>query len=261
MRFGSDFNGVSDALEGNLVVDSTLFDIQGPPTTNSQWLSMRGNSLTNTAAVDGTRPPIGDGLGGVATSLQQYGEFINGGGGGIPLAYIPVITSASATTLTGTCGLPAGAPYTNLVVDLYAADTSGGQPQGGRWLASFTDNSPADSNPTPGAFTFSTAGLGLTSGMGLTITVTYTSDAQPTITSVSRAGNQTTVTISNPGQPKTALQQSSSVSPASWSTVMSTYGGTNTFTDSSSPQSFYRTMRLVSTPGQTSPFSDVYYIP
>ena len=139
--------------------------------------------------------------------------------------------------------------------------TSGGQPQGGQWLASFTDNSPADSNPAVGAFTFSTVGLGLTSGMGLTITVTYNSVAQPTITSVSRAGNQTTVNISNPGQPKTALQQSSSVSPASWSTVMTTYGGTNTFTDSSNPSSFYRTMRVTSTPGQTSPFSDIYTIP
>jgi hypothetical protein len=263
VRFGSDFNGVSDNLEGNLVVDSILFGLDsGAPTTNSQWLSMRGNSLTNTVAADSTRPPIGDGLGGVAVSMEQYGEFINGGSGGFPLAYIPVISSASATTLTGTCGLPVGAPYTNLVVDLYEATPTPDPsvpPQGQRWIASFTDNSAADSNPAVGAFTFSTAGLGLTSGMGLTITVTYTSVARPTITSIFKAGNQTTVIISNPGQGKFALQQSTSVSPTSWSTVMSSYGGTNTFADSSSPKSFYRTMG--STPGQTSPFSDIYTIP
>ena len=49
VRFGSDFNGVSDALEGNSVADAQLFDIDSSSTTNSHWVSMRGNSLTNTA--------------------------------------------------------------------------------------------------------------------------------------------------------------------------------------------------------------------
>ena len=47
-------------------------------------------------------------------------EFIDISGGAQNI--IPVIGAATATSLSGTCGLPLGAPYTNLVVDLYLAD-------------------------------------------------------------------------------------------------------------------------------------------
>ncbi len=61
VRFGSDFNGVSDALEANKVVDSLLFDVDTGSTVNSHWISARGNSLVNTTTPSGSAPPIGDG--------------------------------------------------------------------------------------------------------------------------------------------------------------------------------------------------------
>jgi hypothetical protein len=260
VRFGSDFNGISDALERNLVVDSVLFDLTGTPTTNSHWISMRGNSLTNTSSPDGTRPPIGDGQSSTG-GMDQYSLFIDTSTGAGPLAIIPFIGTASTTTLSGTCGLPVGTPYTNLFVDLYEADPDPTHPpQGKRWIASFQDNSAADSNPAVGAFTFSTAGLGLTSGMNVTIAVTYTSDTQPTIASVSRTGNQSTVTINNPGNGTYGIQKSASASPTSWAFIAAAPYGIATFTDNNNPRSVYRAQSPTAT-GQTSPFSDVYTIP
>ena len=147
------------------------------------------------------------------------------------------------------------------MVDLYEADPNvNNQPQGKRWIASFVDNSAADSNPAVGAFKFNTAGLGLTSGMKVTITVTYSSDTRPTIASVSRAGTQSTVKISNPGAGTYGIQKSSGASSASWSSAGATVGGTATFTDTGSPTSFYRATGPSAT-GQTVPFSEVYTIP
>jgi len=259
LRFGSDFNGVSDALEKNLVVDSTLFSASGTPTTNTQWMLMRGNSLTNTATPDGSRPPIGDGQSS-GDGMDQYGEFIDGTTLLGSMALIPVITSASASSLSGTCGLPvAGSPYTNLVVDLYVADPNvTHQPQGQTRLTSFVTNAPANATQNA-AFTFNTAGLGITSGTPLTITVSYMNSIQPKITSVSRSHGQSTVAINNPGQGEFALQKSSSLKPTSWSTIATATGGSLTFTDGNSPESIYRTKG--SAPGQTSPFSDVYIVP
>ncbi|MCX6926346.1 MAG: hypothetical protein NT154_24535, partial [Verrucomicrobia bacterium] len=257
VRFGSDFNGVSDALEANLVVDSVLFDLTGSSATNSHWISMRGNSLTNCTTQGSTRPPIGDGQ---PEGIDVYSQFIDVSTG--DLAIIPVIAGGTTTaSLMGTCGPPLGAPYTNLVVDLYEADPDTTHPpQGKKWIASFVDNSAADADPAVGAFTFSTAGLPVTSGMKVTITVTYTRDTPPMIASVSRTGTQSTIKISNAGSGTYGIQKSASTSPASWSTVMGAVGGTATFTDTNSPKSFYRAHGPTAT-GQTSPFSDVYTIP
>ena len=170
---------------------------------------MRGNSLTNTATPNFSRPPIGDGQQVADYGLEVYEEFIDISGGAQNI--IPVIGAATATSLSGTCGLPLGAPYTNLVVDLYLADPNANdQPQGIKWLASFTDNSAADSNPAVGAFTFNTAGLGLVSGSKITITVSYTSDPRPIIGSFARAGSQTTINIEN-GPTTYGIQKSSTV--------------------------------------------------
>ena len=247
VRFGSDFNGVSDALEGNVVVNSVLFHATGNSLTNAHWISMRGNSISGSQSQYGGRPPLGDGS---PEGLDVYQQFIDLSVG----AVIPVISGTStATSLSGTCGVPLSAPYTNMVVDLYEADANATQPQGKRWIASFADNSAA------GAFTFSTAGLGLTSGMKVTLTVTYNSDTRPKIASVSRNGSQSTVKISNPGNGTFGIQKSTAVNSASWSTVMGAVGGTANFSDAS-PMSFYRAQAPTAT-GQTSPFSDVYTIP
>ncbi len=261
-RFGSDFNGVSDDLEANKVVNTSLVKIDQPGApSNASWVSMRGNSLLNTTSFGGGRPPIGDGQ---IESMNIYAGFIDINGQNGTLDIIPVIgAGTTATTLTGTCGLPAGAPYTNLFVDLYEADdTPGATPQGKRWIAGFQDNSKADSNPAVGAFTFSTAGLGITPGTKLTITVTYTKDTAPMVQSVSRAGSQTTLSVTNgvgPGPIVTyGIQKASSVN-GSYAFTAAAVGGAATLTDNN-PVSFYRATGPAAT-GQTSPFSDVFVVP
>jgi hypothetical protein len=265
VRFGSDFNGVSDALEGNTVADYQLFQTDAGSTTNSHWISFRGNSLTNTATADVLNtPPIGDGQS-AGNGLDVYDKFIDTSV--TTLDIIPVVVLATTTSLTGTCGKPVGAPYTTLVVDLYQADPNPAHPpQGQKWLGTFTDNSAADSNPAVGAFTFNTTALGIAHGTKVTITVSYVSVTQPTIGSIARAGTQTTVKISNPGTVENpgsvtyGIQKSPTVSPTSWSFIAGTLGGTATFTDTDNPDSIYRATGSMAI-GQTSPFSAVFTIP
>ncbi len=260
VRFGSDFNGVSDALEGNLAFNEILFDFDNNWQTNLAWISMRGNSMTNCSTPAGSMPPLGDGYDGPSAGLNTYSQFIDTSGPNGAVDILPIIgAGTTATSLSGTCGLPLGAPYTNLVVDLYEADpTPGGAPQGMTWLASFTDNSAADSNPAVGAFTFNNTGLGLTSGEQVTITVTYASDPRPIIGSIARAGNQTTINIRN-GPTTYAIQKSATVNGTYTNTI--SMFGTATFTDNNNPASFYRAAGGGTANGQTSPFSAVYTIP
>ena len=194
---------------------------------------------------------------------NTYAGFIDITGAGGSLDIIPVIATATTSTLTGTCGKPVGAPYTRLIVDIYEADaTPGAEPQGKKWLGGFTDNSAADSNPAVGAFTFSLAGLGIANGTKVTIAVTYSKDTQPTIGLSTRTGNQTTLNVTGgtgPGPLITyGIQKSSSVNGPYVLAVVST-GGSATFTDNN-PASFYRAAGPAAT-GQTSPFSDVFTIP
>ena len=265
-RFGSDFNGVSDTAEFNRATNCILFIHNSPATPSAvSWVSMRGNSLGGCSAVStfGTpTPPLGDGQSASGSGQTIYAGFIDISGGAASI--IPVFGPGTTTTsLQGICGTPVtGSPYTNLVVDLYeAADpTVNPIPQGKRWIASFTDNSAADSNPAVGAFTFNTTGLGITSGMKLIMTVTYASYTRPKIASVARSGSKSTVTISNPSLGNNAILKSTSLSPTSFSVAGVGAGSTVSFTDTSNPKSFYRASAPTGT-GQTSPFSAIFTVP
>jgi len=253
---------VSDALEANTVTNSQLFRHDAPPApTFATWVSMRGNSLRGTTAFLGGRPPIGDGQS-LADGQNVYGGFIDISSSTADI--VPVIGGGTtSSTLAGTCGKPApGSPYTRLIVDLYEADESP-VPQGKRWIASFTDNGSLDGNAAVGAFSFSTAGLGLTSGMKVTITVTYSRDTRPTITSTSRVGNQSTVNVTGGTGPGPTviygIQKSGTINGA-YSYAAAAVGGSVTFTDNNNPSSFYRVTGPAAT-GQTSPFSEIYTIP
>ncbi|HEV2391282.1 MAG TPA: hypothetical protein VG146_02860 [Verrucomicrobiae bacterium] len=234
-RFGSDFNGVSDALEANTVADSVLFDIDSTSTTNSHWVSMRGNSLTNTATPFASRPPIGDGQ--TSSDGQDvYANFIDITGINGALDIIPIIGAGTTTTsLTGACGKPAAAPYTRLVVDLYEAD------------------------PAVGSFTFDTTALAIAHGTKLTIAVTYSKDTKPAITTITRTGSLTSLTVTNSTGPNFGIQKSSTVNGAYAYTAVAANGSAS-FTDTNNPTSFYRATGPSAT-GQTSPFSDVFTVP
>ena len=173
MRFGSDFNGVSDALEGNLAINQLLFYYDSTWPTRQAWVSMRGNSLSNCIANSATaRPPLGDG----SSSFEgqnTYAQFIDINGAGGAMDIIPVIgAGTTTTTLTGTCGKRT-ARYIRVVLDLYEADTTPAvPPQGKKWLGRFMENSAADSNPAEGAFTYDISSLGIASGTQVTIAAT-----------------------------------------------------------------------------------------
>jgi hypothetical protein len=260
VRFGSDFNGISDALEANTVADATLFDCDTSSAGTSHWISMRGNSLTNTATPSFSRPPIGDGQGDF-NGQQVYAQFIDISGAGGTMDIIPVIGAGTTTTsLTGTCGKRA-ARYIRVVLDLYEADTTAGvPPQGKKWFGRFMENSTADSNPAEGAFTFNIASLGIAHGTQVTIAATYIVDG-PTISSISRSAGSTTLTISG-GTPPYDIYGASTVD-GSYTLVATSASTTATFAAPAS-MSFYQAVyhpQISSGSGQTSPFSDLFTIP
>jgi hypothetical protein len=258
LRFGSDFNGVSDTLEANLVFNEFLFKFDNSWSTDRAWVSMRGNSMVNCESLSGSRPPLGDGQA-VGDGLNTYAQFIDISGSTMDI--IPVIGAGTTTTsLTGTCGKRL-AKYMRVVVDLYEADTTpAAPPQGKKWLGRFMENSAADSNSAEGAFTFNTTALGIAHGTVVTIAVTYIIDG-PTLTSVSRSGGNTTLTISGGTPPYDILGASVVTGP--YSLVATAPGTTVTFAAPAN-MSYYQAVyhpQISSGSGQTSPFSDVFTIP
>ena len=263
IRFGSDFNGVSDDLEGNRVFKSTLFTYASTSASNGRWISVRGNSLVECTSPSVTRPPIGDGQS-ATEGWYIYTNFIDSSGVFGTLDFIPIIgAGTTATSLKGTCGKPLAGPYAKAVIDLYEADaTVTAPPQGKTWIARFEDNSTADSDPAVGAFTFSTAGLGLAAGKLLTIAVTYSRDTGPILGPISRSGTQTTLSVtssSSPGPTANFGIQKASLVTGPYAYAATAVGGSATFTDNN-PSSFYRATGPTAT-GMTSPFSDIFTIP
>ena len=258
VRFGSDFNGVSDALEANTVADAYLFDSDTPSGGFSHWISMRGNILTNTATPALSRPPLGDGQGDIY-GQQVYGQFIDISADS--MNSIPVIgAGTTTTTLTGTCGKRT-ARFIRVVLDLYEADTTPGvPPQGKKWLGTFAENSTADSNPAEGAFTFNITSLGIAHGTQVTITATYIVD-NLTISSASRSGGNTTLKISG-GAPPYDIYGATTVDGTY--TLVSTSASTTATFAAPANMSFYQAVyhpQITSGSGQTSPFSDLFTIP
>jgi hypothetical protein len=190
-RIGSDFNGVSDALEGNLIVNnypSSLFPASGftdiPGDLNffdelnaGGTVSLRGNTLINNfpAPVSPLREN---------TLLFDYmSKAIADTNNGV----VPVLaTNTSATLLAGTVPV-ASTNFPVTVIDLYIADPVGitngqaanipgltnGFVQGRVYLGSFVEGSPADLNTNAGAFEFSISSLGITNGTTITVTANY----------------------------------------------------------------------------------------
>jgi hypothetical protein len=259
VRFGSDFNGVSDTLEANTVADSQFFDNDTGQNTTAHWVSMRGNSLVNSFTPTLSRPPLGDGQSS-GEGLETYRNFIDISGANGTLDIIPVIgTGTTTTTLTGTYGKRIS-PFMRVALDLYQADSSPGVTEGKKWLGSFEDNSAADSNPAEGAFTFNIASLGIAHGTVVTITATYIID-NVTITSVGRSGGSTTLTISG-GAPPYNIYGATAVD-GTYALVATTAGATANFAAPGN-MSFYKVAyhpQVSSGSGQTSPFSDLFTIP
>jgi hypothetical protein len=208
VRIGSDFDGVSDYLEANVIAMNYPFDqiFPSPAPTNvlpafgdlpiGCRLSFRGNQLlgNNTCPLTWA-----NGSNTLLMRLTNYcGRFMdtNGGNGVIPV----LLTNSSQGRLRGSCALGTGL-YTNIIIDLYAADNEGwtngkkfafreleylnpvdlttnyyGFAQGRVYLGSFVENGPQDLNPAPGRFEFDIHNLALDTNTLLTVSASYSAD-------------------------------------------------------------------------------------
>jgi hypothetical protein len=246
VQFGSNLDGQSDAEEANWLYGTFGLGANANAPDNNAWISLRGNVL-----VGNQLPlPLDETAG-----LNLFNKFIDTSSSSIT----PAITSVTTTSLSGICGLPLPG-VAQVVIDVYEADPEGetlGTTQGRVYRGSFTDNSPADSDPTVGAFTFNIASLGLTSGTKITITANYLKQgASPTISSIARSGNNTTLALSG-GMPPYQVWRASNVT-GPWTKVATTMGSTVTIPDSAAT-SFYRISGV--SYGQTSTFSASATVP
>jgi hypothetical protein len=219
VRFGSDFNGVSDDLEANIVCDNTPFStlyanpvgltapslFQGMDSSNvtpDAWVSVRGNVLVNNfPAFDPDDPGASNFLNWWANYLAYTVPSPE------PTNAIPTLAASSTVSLlAGTFGPTTTNGYTNLVLDLYLPDPQGqtngaqfdqpsfggssgwGFVQGKTYLGSCVIPDPAS-----GAFALDISGLGLAAGTKVTAALTYSSFARPYITKISHAGTNTTL--------------------------------------------------------------------
>jgi hypothetical protein len=197
VRIGSDFNGVSDDVEGNLIAMNFPFENlfpapsrPGPPlfsdASPGTIVSFRGNCLLGNNIAPYS---YADGF---QTYLTKFTNFYK------PFLVTNQITpilfpTATENRIRGSCALGL-APYTNVFLDFYLADEEGwtngqkfeltelalpgggfaGFAQGKTYLGSFVENGPQDLNPTPGQFEFDVTSLNLTSQF-ITVSASYSS--------------------------------------------------------------------------------------
>jgi len=273
LRFGSDFNGVSDALEANVVYNNNIFSVEYPAPSGTTvkslfggmsssnvktdaWVSVRGNLFVNNF------PTFDPDHSSAVNYSNWWASYVTDTSQTVPA----LSASSTISTLIGTCGYPTNG-YTNLIVDVYVPDPEGqvngamfdqpsfggasgwGFVQGKTWLGSFLDNGPYDSDPAIGSFALNISRLGLAHGTKITVAVTYSTFARPRLTSINHSDSTTTLSwtgdnggpFSSPtaGGPSSGfgVQRASSLS-GSWTTA---YAASNSIalTDTAGV-SFYR---------------------
>ncbi len=247
MRFGSNFDGVSDELEANTVYDSIGISVNWNAPNDNAWILMRGNSFVNCF------PMIDDSMG--YTTLNKFIDETS------PHPFKPMITAATVSSISGTCGVPLSS-VSRVIIDVYESDPEGdlaGMPQGKKHLGSFEENSAADSNSTAGEFTFNIASLGIQAGTSITITATYMKEAKvPAVNSFERSGSTTTINFTDVAPPHSVVRAATANGPY---TEIAQVAASPAIFDDNASASFYR----VAAPsavggGQTSAFADVFSV-
>ena len=246
VQFGSDFNGVSDALEANRIYNNwPLTNLYGSPPTGDvspilvlnnnpsslSWISFRGNELVNntlTPFVYASSLAPGSKL---ANFTNYYDGYMDTNG-----TLIAILSSGStAADIIGVCATTNGSSYSNIFLDVYTLDPEGwtngqafmyddlnvtnGFPQGKTYLGTFVDNGPADRNPTLGQFNFNAASLGLAAGTQITVTANYSQDPAGTT-----RGRTHTSNFSNPATLRSPLRITSITRSGSTVTISWTGG-------------------------------------
>lgn len=242
VRIGSDFDGISDDLEGNVIAGNNPFSEIWPTPAGQippefmgvdvgERVSLRGNTLMNASIAPFSYPN------GQLTNLEKltnyYAPFLS-----VSNVIPQLSTNLSQGRLRGVADVGLD-PYTNLVVDVYVADseswTNGrkfelselwytgpsgetlfdGFAVGRTYLRSFADNGPQDLNPAPGAFEFDIGLLNAPAGAMVTVTANYLADSPGT----RNARTHTSLfakPVALPVLPKLALKTSGSALLLSW---------------------------------------------
>ncbi len=213
VRIGSNGDGVSDDLEGNLIVnvDGGQFLVSDKKTP----VVSRRNEMRNCAVA---AVPFADGQNG-AQYPTYYAPFLADATQGVA----PVLQSLSAGILKVT--LPAAAEaYPFVALDLYLADPAAlaktkfwpaAMTHPGKFLGTFTDNGPGDLNPAANELSIDVSSFALTDTTYLTAAASYS--ATP---GVFNAPDSVTTPMSNPvsAKPTLAIRVNSETSTAevSW---------------------------------------------
>ncbi len=197
-RFGSDFNGVSDTLEGNVVANNWPAQLFADTPPEPQSMNFFDElDVTSIASVRGN--VLIDNFSAPASPLRQFG----GEDGGFLTVYMakvldnpdlgitPIIDTNSTTALLiGNYPLP-NSTFTNVMIDLYIADPEGltnglalsggvltnGFVQGKQYLKSFNPAASPAASPVAGKFNLDISGLSLTNGTLITLTANYSQAA------------------------------------------------------------------------------------
>jgi hypothetical protein len=160
VRIGSNGDGISDDLEGNLIVNGTGTRLT--TASSSVPIVQRRNRFVNCNY----------------TSLANDTSLVT-----------PTLNAITNNIISGTIEPPAG-EYIAAFVDVYTADpaalaNTNAWPtvitHPSRWLATFTDNGTGDLNLAQGAFAFDISSFGVADSNYVTITVTYSKEANASI--------------------------------------------------------------------------------
>ncbi|MGE3309102.1 MAG: hypothetical protein AB7O66_03965 [Limisphaerales bacterium] len=163
-RLGSNNDGVADALEGNRIhkvpgASMLIAGVNVPIVARRNILT--GNNFTEFLFADGAN--------GRAYNLY-YAPYVSD-----PDNVPPTVTTYADGKLSGTMTPPAEGYFAD--VDIYVADSTApaGSVIPGRYLGTFFEGGPDDSNGNPGEFTFDLSALGVPGASMLCVAVVYSS--------------------------------------------------------------------------------------
>jgi hypothetical protein len=199
IRVGSNGDGVSDTLEGNLIINGSgsVFVVAG----STVPIVARGNKLMNN---NYQAVPFAEGQNG-RNFLSYYAPYVAD-----PSMVVPVILAVTNHVLAGSMVDPNGTDYTSAFIDVYSVDPVAlantnywpapvTHPL--RWLGTFIDNGPGDLDPGNNQFAFNLSSFGLSDDTYLTVAVTYSTSA-----AVSEVGAAVTSPMALPIAARPGLQ-------------------------------------------------------
>jgi hypothetical protein len=203
VRIGSNGDGVSDDLEGNLIVNGSGTRLTSSATLvvyrRNRFVNCNYTTMVNDAAAAAT-PTLN-----AITNNIISGTFVPAATLEYAAAFIDVYT-ADPAALANTNAWPAVITHPN------------------RWLAAFTDNGPGDLDLAEGAFAFNISSFGVADSNYVTVTVTYSRE-----TTASNAGLADTTAPATPVSRRPSLTISIDESLPTPAVILSWIAPENTY--------------------------------